>query len=180
MKKITVIIFILFSGFSTMFGQEILTGLSVNPVIKKYLKKNPEKRFKASDVYVPASLTLPFFEDFKQKDIYPDTLRWFDNEVFVNTDFSYRPPSWGVATFDAVDADGNIYPEANPLQFVADHLTSQPIRLDSVFDPVPKQLTPSDSVYFSFYYQPQGRGNDPQERDSLVLQFGYFTNDTVL
>ena len=179
MKKLPVIILILFSGFSTMFGQEILTGLSVNPVIKKYLKEQPRKRFKAGDVFTPAPLTLPFFEDFKQKDIYPDTARWIDNEIFVNTDFSYRPPSWGVATFDAVDANGNIYSDANPLQFEADHLTSRPIRLDSVFDPVAKKLSPADSLYFSFYYQPQGRGNDPQKRDSLVLQFGHYTNDSI-
>nr|NQU91599.1 T9SS type A sorting domain-containing protein [Bacteroidota bacterium] len=72
---------------------------------------------------------------------------------------------------------------ANPLQFPADKLTSRPIRLDSIFEPVARKLSPADSVYFSFYYQPQGRGtgggNDPQKQDSLVLEFGWFTIDSV-
>ncbi|HEY9116062.1 MAG TPA: T9SS type A sorting domain-containing protein, partial [Bacteroidales bacterium] len=55
--------------------------------------------------------------------------------------------------------------------FEADVLTSQPIRLDSVFSPVAKVLKPADSVYFSFYYQPQGYGNAPEDWDSLVLEF---------
>jgi hypothetical protein len=99
--------------------------------------------------------------------------------VYINSDFPYLPPSWGAATFDVLDALGNVYRDANPLQFKADQLTSRPIRLDSVFEPIAKALSPADSVYLSFYYQPQGRGNDPQSQDSLVLDFGYYSNDSV-
>ena len=59
--------------------------------------------------------------------------------------------------------------------FVAEYLTSARIRLDSIMEPEPRALTPADSIYLSFYYQPQGNGNAPEEQDSLVLQFGLTT-----
>jgi len=76
----------------------------------------------------------------------------------------------GVATFDALDASGAIYSTANSYGFIADYLTSQAIRLDSL--PVEsRSLYVSDSVYLSFYYQPQGSANAPETADSLVLEF---------
>jgi len=76
-------------------------------------------------------------------------------------------------TLDAINDSGSMYPEAvpGPETFIADHLTSRYIRLDSIFTPTPHALNPSDSVYLSFYYQPQGRGSAPKSADSLVLQF---------
>jgi len=179
----SLLLFILLFCFSPvyMIAQEILTGLPINPVIKKEQTKQKQSisDFKSTYKFTPTAIQLPFFEDFKQKGIYPDTSRWVDYYVYINSDFPYLPPSWGAATFDVLDALGNVYSDANPLLFEADHLSSRPIRLDSVFDPTPKALTPADSVYLSFYYQPQGRGNDPQPKDSLVLEFGRYTNDSV-
>lgn len=179
MKKLLVLILFFCCGFATVYGQEILTGLPVNPVIKKQLENQPVKDFKSTYKFTPEAIKLPFFEDFKQKDIYPDTARWIDYYTYVNLDFPYLPPTWGAATFDVIDATGNVYGDANALLFVADHLTSRPIRMDSVFDQTPRALSPADSVYLSFYYQPQGRGNDPQKKDSLVLEFGHYTNDSI-
>ncbi|MBE0639735.1 MAG: T9SS type A sorting domain-containing protein [Bacteroidales bacterium] len=160
---------------NSLNGQEILTGLSENPLI---IGKNENPANVKSSVFVkPVPVKLPFFDNFKQQSFYPDTSHWMDNDVFINNDYPLFPPTWNVATFDAIDANGSIYGEANFLQFVADHLTSKPIRLDSVFSPQPALLTPADSVYLSFYYQPQGRANDPQVQDSLVLEFGYYTEE---
>ncbi len=165
------------------FSQEILTGLSVNPEIKKAQKDEGfqllQKSFKSSKIETPTPLQLPFFEDFKQESIYPTPSKWMDNYVYINKDFSLFPPSWGVATFDAINEYGNIYSNANSLQFFADQLSSKPIRLDSIFNPAPVALSPADSVYLSFYYQPQGVGNDPQKQDSLVLDFGFYTGNFV-
>jgi len=179
MKKLLVIILLFCLSSAMMFGQEILVGLPINPVIKKQQSKQALKDFKSTYKFTPKAVELPFFEDFKQKGIYPDTNRWVDYFVYINSDFPYLPPTWGAATFDVLDALGNVYSDANPLLFKADQLTSRPIRLDSVFDPLAKSLSPADSVYLSFYYQPQGRGNDPQPKDSLVLEFGHYTNDSI-
>lgn len=163
-------------------SQEYLSGVSGNPVIKEYLQKNPASPILKSEFRTVPSIELPFYDDFSEISIYPDTSRWWDNEAFINSTFAYFPVNYGVATLDVIDANGNVYPEATPFTFLADRLTSLPIRLDSVFDPATqsmKKLTPADSVYFSFYYQPQGLGDYPLEYDSLVLEFGHFTEDTI-
>ena len=71
-----------------------------------------------------------------------------------------------------LDANGRVYSYAISNAFLAEYLTSVRIRLDSVMEPEPRALTPADSIYLSFYYQPQGNGNAPEEQDSLGLQFG--------
>lgn len=177
MKNFAIIILLLFAT-SLVQAQEILTGLSENPVIRESVKKQP-KQLKSSVFLRPSPVELPFFDDFRQENHFPDTALWMNDFVFVNTDFPIFPPTWGAATFDAINERGYLYPDANPLQFVADQLTSKPIRLDSIFDPESRALTPADSIFLSFYYQPQGRGNDPQPQDSLILDFGTYTGDSI-
>lgn len=166
---------ILFINFVT--AQEILTGLSENPTIKSFIQSQGNE--KSSVIEQPDPLLLPFFDNFKKTSVFPDQSKWMDKNVFINNDFALFPPTWNVATFDAIDSKGNLYPDANFVSFIADYLTSKPIRLDSIFSPQPKALSPADSVYFSFYYQPQGLANDPQTRDSLVLEFGHYTDNYI-
>ena len=118
---------------------------------------------------------LPFFDDFSQSITYPDSTKWTDNNVLMNAGFPVCPPNLKGATFDVLDADGKVYSYAISNAFVAEYLTSVRIRLDSIMEPEPRALTPADSVYLSFYYQPQGNGNPPEAQDSLVLQFGTTT-----
>jgi len=118
---------------------------------------------------------LPFFDDFSQSNLYPDSTKWTDNNVMVNDGFPLCPPNRNGVTFDVLDANGRVYSYAISNAFVAEYLTSARIRLDSIMEPEPRALTPADSVYLSFYYQPQGNGNAPEEQDSLVLQFGTAT-----
>ncbi|MCB2220835.1 MAG: hypothetical protein KQI35_10615 [Bacteroidetes bacterium] len=164
-------------------GQEYLTGIGGNGVIKKFQKQHQQNHIPLKSKFLSIlPLDLPFYDDFSIMTVYPDTNRWIDNEAFINSTFAYFPINYGVATLDVIDANGNIYPEATPFTFLADRLTSKPIRLDSVYDPAAqamKKLTPADSVYFSFYYQPQGLGDYPLDYDSLVLEFGLYNGDTV-
>ena len=118
---------------------------------------------------------LPFFDDFSPSNIYPDSTKWTDNNVLVNDGFPLCPPNRNGATFDVLDANGRVYDYSISNAFVAEYLTSVRIRLDSIMKPEPRALTPADSVYLSFYYQPQGNGNTPESQDSLVLQFGTTT-----
>ena len=118
---------------------------------------------------------LPFFDDFSQTALYPDSTKWTDNNVLVNDGFPLCPPNRNGATLDVLDANGRVYSYAISNAFVAEYLTSVRIRLDSIMEPEPRALTPADSIYLSFYYQPQGNGNSPEAQDSLVLQFGTTT-----
>ena len=118
---------------------------------------------------------LPFFDDFSHSTLYPDSTKWTDNSALVNDGFPLCPPNRNGVTLDVLDANGCVYDFAISNAFVAEYLTSVRIRLDSIMEPEPRALTPADSVYFSFYYQPQGNGNPPESQDSLVLQFGTTT-----
>ena len=167
-----------------VFSQEYLTGVGDNSVIKEYRRVHEDDfvpDLKSQFVeYIP--LELPFYDDFSKNGVYPDSTKWLDNYVFVNPDYGVFPINTGVATFDVLDENGDIYGDASNFTFVADKLTSYPIRLDSVYDESiqsMRQLTPADSIYFSFYYQPQGRGVPPLSHDSLILEFGRYTEDTV-
>ena len=118
---------------------------------------------------------LPFFDDFSRTNTYPDSTKWTDNNVLVNDGFPLCPPNRNGATFDVLDANGRVYDYAISNPFVVEYLTSVRIRLDSIMEPEPRAISPADSIYLSFYYQPQGNGNPPEAQDSLVLQFGTTT-----
>ena len=167
-------------------AQEVVTGLSENTIIQK-LYRMPDLRSKSPI----EAIKLPFVDDFSNYTGYPNPELWRDRMGFVNTGYPLNPPSIGVVTLDAIGADGKIYPHASNSPFPADTLTSQPIRLDTNFL-LNREMRLSDSLYFSFYYQPGGGsfanppddaweriGNQPETNDKLVLEFGYETGDTI-
>ncbi|HAW58793.1 MAG TPA: hypothetical protein DCX03_07250 [Bacteroidales bacterium] len=155
-------------------AQEILSNLEYNPIVAKesktfLLKKNTQKA---------SSLLLPFFDDFSKSEVFPNPDLWDANNVYVNQGFAYNPPNYHVVTLDALDSTGKVYSHATYTPFEADRFTSLPIRLDSIFSPAPRALLRADSIYFSFFYQPQGQGNPPQNNDSLILYF-YNSRDSI-
>lgn len=115
------------------------------------------------------TLNLPFFDDFVTTKFYPDSSKWFNNYVFVNNDFPINPPSYGVATFDDLNAKGAPYNGLDGNSFGAcDTLLSLAINLR---DSSGKLFRIADSIYFSFYFQRQGLGDPSDSKDSLLLQF---------
>jgi len=168
----------------TMQAQEILTGITQNSQIAKAYKQSSPKGNRN------ISMRLPFVEDFSNYTGYPKSSHWQDRKCFVNNTFAIRPPSIGVATFDALDENGLIYKHADRSTFPADTLTSVCIRLDSNFTQN-RPMRLGDSIYFSFYYQPGGGcsstppvgweriGDNPERDDKLVLEFGYATGEMV-
>lgn len=105
---------------------------------------------------------LPFFDDFSGGGFRPAVARWQDRDVLVNRTFAQLPPSIGVATFDAVDADGFSYPATGGGRrtFPRDYLTSTPLN-----------MVGQEGSTLSFYLQPRGLGNRPERQDSFVVQF---------
>lgn len=90
---------------------------------------------------------------------------WEDDDVYINGNYPIEPPTIGVATFDGLARTGYPYNYAQyTAHGIADHLTSVPIDLE---------YPASDSIYLSFFYQPQGLSSDNnvQPIDSLVLEF---------
>lgn len=132
----------------------------------------------------PTVLTLPFFDDFSSMAV--SSTLWQEGGVFFNEGYAPLPPTRGMATLDAFDAQGCLYPTATEQLFSCDTLASLPIRLDSLFEPYPRPLTAQDSVYLSFFYLPGGGygnmweriGDMPESVDSLVLEFYDAAHDT--
>lgn len=124
------------------------------------------------------TLTLPFFEDFVNTTLYPDPKRWLDNKVYINRHFAISPPSYGVATFDNLNPKGQPYHQLNGNnQGPSDSLTSKIFNLkDHIVGASTINYTIADSIYFSFFYQPQGYGDVSDNTDSLVLKFKDSTN----
>lgn len=118
-----------------------------------------------------AVLTMPFYEDFSETFVYPDADKFSDSTVFIGTGNAFEPLTLGVATLDGLDAFGYLYEHGSSFAFAADTLTSNTIRLDSVFTGTPHSATAADSIYFSFFYQPQGMCEKPDVEDSLMLEF---------
>lgn len=169
--------------FVSVNAQEVLTGLRVNKAVAREAAKAAPSHATRAD-----ALHLPFVDDFSNYTGYPNPALWQDRYAFVNRTFAIQPPTLGVATLDALDENGEVYAHADGAGFKADALTSLPIRLDYNFT-LNREMRVSDSIYFSFYYQPAGGslagvewerlGNRPEGRDSLILEFGYATGDTV-
>lgn len=112
------------------------------------------------------TLELPFFDDFADYSGNPDAQKWEQKGgVLINKRFSVRPPSVGVATFDGLKANGRAYLPTSNINSPVDSLISKPLRLGS--------FTADDSIYLTFFWQPEGLGEPPNavDGDSLYLQF---------
>ncbi|HKL38504.1 MAG TPA: T9SS type A sorting domain-containing protein [Bacteroidales bacterium] len=140
-----------------LYGQEVLTGKTGD-------RHSSVPRLKAFNAGQGDTLNLPFIDDFARGVGDPAPELWSDNEAFVNHQYPYNPPSIGVATLDAIDATGDLPPNAGVIAYQSDELTSRPFYME---------VEPADSMYLSFYYQSGGRGDTSggEFQDSLVLQF---------
>jgi hypothetical protein len=143
-------------------AQEALKPLLVNSKLQKSNLSN-KKAFKSAinSLSATSTLELPFFEDFSTYTGFPDSKKWADKKAYVNSTFAKNMISIGVATLDAIDENGAIYPDAS-LGSSADTLTSLPINLN---------YKGRDDIYFSFFYQPAGISEAPDSADYLFLDF---------
>lgn len=114
------------------------------------------------------SLKLPFWDDFTFTKSIPDSSLWTNSQhVAVTNTIAVEPPSFNVATFDGIDGGGRPYSQDASISGKSDTLTSLPIQLGEGQVPAATQA----SVYLSFYWQIQGRGDRPESGDSLKLFF---------
>lgn len=109
-----------------------------------------------------AVLELPFFDDFSKSFSHFSSKCWDARHVCFNAQYAVNPPNTGVVTFDAIDNTGKLHSVASNFPFSSDTLISNPINLS---------FTSDTTIYLSFYFQPQGLGNRPDDRDSLLLEF---------
>ena len=165
-KFLKTIFFITCSFFTTdnLFAQELLLPLKSNSALKN--QRMPAR------VQSVVALSLPFIDDFSGALPYPNPSLWADAAVYINPNYGVNAPTYGVATFDGLNGIGEPYDNSTSNTYgVADYLTSQPINLGN--------KAPSDSVYLSFFFQPEGLGEQPDAKDSLVVQLKKSNGDWV-
>lgn len=147
--------------YTSVLAQEYIAPLDHNPVLRYGIYPQPNAK-KVDD-----TLIVPFIDDFSYQTKYPDENRWMGRQVYINNTLPANQKSYGVASFDGLNEFGNPYGIAtggNPItDGGADTLTSRPIDLS------PFGL--NDSLYVQFLYEAGGLGDDPDDIDSLVLEF---------
>lgn len=153
MKKIFILILFIFSFFNILAQEQIQTFVNSTNQQKNFRNKSTDENI----------LELPFFDDFSSSNFYVDSKKWIGSNVFVNQVYPIMPPSLGVATLDAIKNTGEFYSTAGyENNFSADTLSSLPLNLNFEND---------KTIYLSFYYQAQGKGDNPEKKDSLILEF---------
>jgi hypothetical protein len=113
------------------------------------------------------TLSLPFIDDFSYYSNIPNPNLWKGSSAHINLGYGINPPSFGVATFNGCNRKGIPYSATNSYGS-ADTLLSKPINLSG--------FTASNNIYLSFYYQPQGLGDAPELKDSLIVEFRNSSN----
>ncbi len=142
-------------------GQEVIVPLQNNPQLNEQQNQLSKKGGlnKTRD-----TLQLPFFDDFTYDQVHPNQELWQNKQVFINNSYPIDPISYNVATFNGLNKFGNPYNASRKSsRGRADTLTSQHLDLSG--------LDASDSIYLSFFYQPKGYGDLPEDDDSLILEF---------
>lgn len=157
--------FLLFSAIAISFGS--FGQLKVVPLPKgSVTKTSSAARTKAT------LLNLPFWDDFSTTETTtPDSMKWVDSvsaSVWINNSMAFNQPTFNVATFDGLDSAGERHdPNDILLTGFNDALTSLPIDLSEGSVSIPEQ----ESVFLSFYYQWQGKGEGPDGEDYLQIEF---------
>ncbi len=147
--------------------------LSVVPFEHNKLHAQPAAKMTAS--VHEDTINLPFFDNFSESHIYPDSSKWLSSSgTFISNRFCENPPSPNCATFDGLTIEGTPYffPEFNGVNTVqqegiTDVLTSQHIDLSG--------FSESDQLALSFFWQKGGIEDEmrpnPSTGDSLSLFF---------
>lgn len=163
--------FVFFSAYAYETTAQVRTyPLETNPRLVAFHNAHPTYAFQpnAKNKFGQRdTLELPFFDDFSQSTLYPDSTLWLNNQVYVNNQFPLFPPTLNVATFDVLDAQGVPYRNTinKDLKDAGDSLISQPINLSSTV------YSLSDSIVLSFFYQPNGNGYHLNGEDIIRLWF---------
>lgn len=151
----------------------VLSFLALLPV-QGQLSLQPVQAEQMSARKVSLVLSLPFWDDFSTSDQVPDSNLWITgSDVFINATLAQNPPTYKVATFDGLRFTGQAHNIENAFSGPTDSLISQPIDLNAV------AIANRNTVFLSFYWQAKGRGEIPDEKDSIRLQFRAL-QDTVL
>ncbi len=112
-------------------------------------------------------LELPFWDDFATVEMTPDSGKWVlsTGTPVIASGIGIDAPTVNVAVFDGWNSLGAPYKSDELAIGAGDSLVSRFIDLSKVAS------NKRQTVFFSFFWQKEGRGEQPDEPDSLVLKF---------
>ena len=165
MKVIKAIITFIFAYISLHLSGQHLIGLEYNHSIKIEIEKTKGINLKEANgnpVAPPIPDDCLFFDDFSYygQSVFPDQNIWSDKYAFINQTYPDSCISIGVATLDAIDEKGDIY-AINDSPTKSDTLTSREIDL----------TVSTKNLYFLFFLQGGGKGDSPDDYDTLIVEF---------
>jgi len=111
-------------------------------------------------------ILLPFWDDFSRSSYLPDTNHWFvdPGTTNISSSLGVAPPTINVASFDGWNNLGVPYSSVQLEEGAGDSLVSRYIDLSSINPAL------YETAYISFFWQKEGRGEIPDESDSIRLQ----------
>ncbi len=157
----------LFSLFILLIGIPVISQAQVTfkPIqdANEYNKSNLRTSSAERD---STQIELPFWDDFSRTNYLPDTSHWFvdGGTANISSSVGIDPPTINVAVFDGWNTHGTPYSSLSLEEGEGDSLVSRYIDL-SVINPALWE-----TVYISFFWQKEGRGEMPDEPDSIRLQ----------
>lgn len=168
MRLLIFFIFLTTSLFAQQPDVQLISLGEGNPVLQDYVQVLRSQAVLKSNHCISDTLSLPFFDDFANNPngYYPDCAKWEnDQQAYINQGMAYQPPSIGVATLDGLNSVGEPYNRnaGNSTPNPADTLSSQAIDLSG--------FTAANNLVLSYFYQPEGLSDRPEEGDSLILEF---------
>ncbi len=143
------------------------SGFSLAQITFKAIDKEANAQVRvASSGRDSTQLELPFWDDFSRTSYLPDTTHWFVETGTSNISVSLgiNPPTINVAVFDGWNSQGSPYSPLELEEGIGDSLVSKFIDLTKVNPAV------RESVYLSFFWQKEGRGEFPDDPDFIHLQ----------
>ena len=157
--------FFIFFTLAAMVPTLLVAQLSVRPIGQSTHFQKTNSRISSVE-RDSTQLELPFWDDFSRSTYLPDSLHWFVEEGTSNVSSSVGidPPTVNVAVFDGWNGMGMPYSSQLLQEGGGDSLVSRYIDLTKV--------NPSlwETVYISFFWQKEGRGEMPDDEDSIRLQ----------
>jgi|GEM_PF-2603856 len=110
-------------------------------------------------------IQYPFQDDFNRPQILPDPLVWSDKYAYINSSYAINPITIGVATLDGLNEYGMPYVSVSDgfVNGQGDYLTTNQICYDADEEIL-------NNSFLSFFYQPQGYGDYPNQTDTLYCQ----------
>lgn len=164
MRNKTPIVFLLLSlllGICTLSSAQI----TFKP-IEEAREANTSNVRTATSERDSTQLELPFWDDFSRTSYIPDSTHWFldAGTSTISASLGIDPPTINVAVFDGWNAQGTPYSLLQLGEGAGDSLVSKFIDLT--------KINPAlwETVYISFFWQKEGRGETPDDQDSISLQ----------